>query len=33
MIYLLIVLIIIIGFLGFKLYQKNTIDTQLLNEY
>lgn len=33
MIYLLIILIIIIGFLGFKLYQKNTIDTQLLDDY
>lgn len=33
MIYLLIILVIIIGFLGFKLYQKNTIDTQLLDDY
>ena len=33
MIYLLIILVIIIGFLGFKLSQKNTIDTQLLDDY
>ena len=33
MIYLLIILVIIIGFLGFKLYQKNTIDTQLRDDY
>lgn len=33
MIYLLIILVIIIGFLGFKLYQKNTIDNQLLDSY
>ena len=33
MIYLLIILIIIIGFLGFKLYQKSTIDTQLRDDY
>lgn len=33
MIYLLIILVIIIGFLGFKLYQKNTVDTQLLDDY
>ena len=33
MIYLLIILVIIIGFLGFKLYQKSTIDTQLLDDY
>lgn len=33
MIYLLFILVIIIGFLGFKLYQKSTIDTQLLDDY
>jgi len=33
MIYLLIILVIIIGFLGFKLYQKSTIDTQLRDNY
>ena len=33
MIYLFIICLIIIGFLGVKLYQKKTIDTQLINEY
>ena len=33
MIYLFIICLIIIGFLGIKLYQKKTIDTQLINEY
>ena len=33
MVYALIGCLIIIGFLGFKLYQKKTIDTQLMNEY
>lgn len=33
MIYALIGCLIIIGFLGVKLYQKKTIDTQLINEY
>lgn len=30
---LIIVCLVIIGFLGYKLYQKKTIDTQLVNEY
>ena len=33
MVALIIVCLVIIGFLGYKLYQKKTIDTQLVNEY
>jgi len=33
MVVVLILCLIIIGFLGYKLYQKQSVDTQLLDEY